>query len=269
MTTLPDTKTLILDLENGWLTVWFNTPENRNALSADLASELTTTLKSVREDRSVRGITLRGKGGIFCAGGDLKSFGAALANGATHEKVAKMNRGGGEMFDLVNTMPQVMIALVEGAAIAGGLGMMCCADVIAVTKDAKFSLTETMLGIAPAQIAPIVVQRVGLPTARRLMLTAARFTGAEALQIGLTDYVVEDAAGLDAVEADIKQGVLQCAPGAVAVTKEIVLASPYLGRESMMDFAADGFARCMLSNEGREGIMSFFAKKKPGWAPKE
>ena len=267
MTTLPETKSILLDLDNGWLTIAFNTPENRNALSKELTSELLATLNAVRDDRNVRGITLRGKGGVFCAGGDLKSFKSGFHGGeATKADVAKANRGGGEMFALINSMPQVVIALVDGAAIAGGLGMVCCADVVAVTKDAKFALTETQLGIAPAQIAPYVVQRLGLSMARRLMLTAARFNGEQAEGYGLADYVAEDDAGFDEFEMSIRKNVMRCAPGANAITKEILLAAPNLNAEEMMDFAADGFARCMMSDEGREGIASFVEKRKPSWA---
>lgn len=266
MTALPETKTLLLELANGWLTIWFNTPANRNALSAELTGELTLVLESVREDRSVRGITLRGKGGIFCAGGDLKGFKSGMqGGGADHASVAKASRAGGEMFNLVNTMPQVVVVLVEGAAMAGGLGLVCCADVVAVTKDARFALTETTLGIPPAQIAPYVVQRLGLSVARRLMLTAARFKSEEAGIIGLADHVADDAAGLDAFEAEIRASVMRCAPGANAATKHIVLATQHLGTDEMMDLAADEFATCMLSNEAREGIAAFIEKRKPNW----
>ncbi|WP_371395745.1 enoyl-CoA hydratase/isomerase family protein [Fretibacter rubidus] len=267
MTTLPSTEKLALELKEGWLTIWFDSAENRNALGAQLSAELHAVLDALRDDRTVRGITLRGKHGIFCAGADLKSFNNAIKNGANHADIAKMNKDGGVLFHKVNTMPQVVLAYVEGAAIAGGLGLMCCADVITVTKDAKFSLTETMLGIAPAQIAPIVTARVGLPTARRLMLTAARFTGEQALSVGLADYVVDGADDFDVIEADIKKGVMKCGPHANAVTKEILQVAPYLQGDAMMDFAADGFARCMLSDESAEGIASFFEKRKPKWAP--
>lgn len=270
MTALPETSSILTSLDRGWLTIRFNTPENRNALSEELSGELIATLNAVRDDRSVRGITLRGNGGIFCAGGDLKSFKAGFhGSTATHEEVAAANRKGGEMFALINTMPQVVLALVEGAAIAGGLGLVCCADVVGVTKDAKFSLTETQLGIAPAQIAPFVVQRLGLTLARRLMLTGARFTGDQAEQYRLADYVVENGAGLDQIQSDIQKSVMRCAPGANAVTKEIVLAAPHLDAEAMRDVAANGFARCMLSDEGREGIAAFIGKRKPSWAEQE
>lgn len=267
MSDLPETTDLILELANGWLTVWFNRPEARNALSQELTDELRAVMRAVRDDRSVRGITLRGKGGVFCAGGDLKGFKANFQGGAQSvDDVAAASRAGGEMFDLINEMPQVVVVLVEGAAIAGGLGMVCTGDVVAVTRDAKFSMTETTLGIPPAQIAPFVAQRLGLSTARRLMLTASRFDGAEAGRLGLADHVVDDAAGLEQVEADVKRQVMRCAPGANAVTKEIVLATRHLDRDAMLDFAAKGFATCMLSEEGREGVASFLEKRKPAWA---
>ena len=266
MTDLPKTETLLLERDGAWLTIWFNRPEARNALSQELTTELVAVLKAVRGDRGIRGITLRGKGGTFCAGGDLKGFKANYQGGGQdHDDVAASSRAGGEMFDLINEMPQVVVILVEGAAMAGGLGIVCTGDVVAVTSDAKFALTETTLGIPPAQIAPFVAQRLGLRTARRLMLTASRFDGAEAGRLGLADHVVEDAAGLEAVEAEVRKQVMRCAPGANAVTKEILLATRHLDRPAMLDFAADGFARCMLGEEGREGIASFLEKRKPAW----
>lgn len=267
MTTLPKTTKIINEISDGWLTIWFNSPENRNALSTELTADLTATLEAVQNNRSIRGITLRGKGGIFCAGGDLKSFSTGQSGEAARQDFYDMNRGAGDMFDLIMAMPQVVIAYVDGAAIAGGLGLMCCADIIAVTTDAKFSLTETMIGIAPAQIAPIVVARTGLPIARRIMLTGAKFTGAETPGFNLSDYVVADAREFENVEAEIKKGVMKCAPGAIGITKEILIATAHLDREAQKDFAAGKFADCILSDEGREGIASFIEKRKPKWAP--
>jgi len=267
MTDLPATENLILEPDDGWLTIWFNRPESRNALAREMTAELRAVLSAVHDDRSVRGITLRGKGGVFCAGGDLKGFKANYQGGGqSHADVAASSRAGGEMFDQINEMPQVVVMLVEGAAMAGGLGMVCTGDVVAVTEDAKFSMTETTLGIPPAQIAPFVAQRLGLRVARRLMVTAARFDGTEAGRLGLADHVVADVAGLEEVEAQVKKQVRRCAPGANAVTKGIVLATRHLDRPAMLEFAADGFASCMLSDEGREGVASFLEKRKPVWA---
>ena len=267
MTNLPKTENILLEQDAGWLTIWFNRPDNRNALSKELTTELKEVLNAVRDKKNIRGITLRGKGGVFCAGGDLKGFKNNYQGGSqTVEEIAAASRQGGQMFDLINELPQVVLILVEGAAIAGGLGMVCCADAVAVTKDARFAMTETAIGIPPAQIAPFVAQRLGLRIARRLMVTASRFDGEEAYRLGLADFVVDDAAGLDQIEADMKKQVRRCAPGANAVTKAIVLATRHLNREQQLDFAAKGFAECMLSDEGREGVASFIEKRKPIWA---
>lgn len=267
MTTLPETTKIVNEIKDGWLTIWFDSPENRNAMSEQFTTDFMATLNAVKDDRSIRGITLRGKHGIFCAGGDLKQFGANQSSDAdSQEATYKMNHGAGDMFDLVMGMPQVVVAFVEGAAIAGGLGLMCCADIICVTEDAKFSLTETMIGIPPAQIAPIIVGRVGLPRARQLMLTGARFTGADTDKWGLSDYIVQDPDGFAEVEAGLIKGVKKCAPGAIGLTKQILMATPHLDRAGQKDFAAKMFTKGLLSDEGREGIASFIEKRKPSWA---
>ena len=264
--TLRDYETIELDLDRDWLTIWLNRPESRNALSSAMIGELLEVLDRIADDRTVRGVTLRGRGGVFCAGGDLKAFRSAMQAGATaHADAARMNRDGGRLFERINSQPQVVIVLVEGAAMAGGLGMACCADVVAVLADAQFALTETTLGIPPAQIAPFVADRLGLRTARRLMLTAARFTGSDALALGVADYVVPDVAALNALEIDVREQVRRCAPGANAVTKDILLASRRLDRDVMLDKAAASFAGCLLGAEAREGIAAFLEKRKPAW----
>ena len=248
------------------MTLWLNRPAVRNALGAEMLAAMRRALEAVREDRAVRGITVRGKGGVFCAGGDLKGFRSDFQSGMPRAGIAASNVKAGEFFSYLNTMPQVVVMLIEGAAIAGGLGMACTGDVVAATADAKFAITETSLGLPPAQIAPFVVQRIGLTAARRLMLTGARFDGAEAARLGLVDFVAENAAGLDAVETGIRRNVRRCAPGANAVTKEIVLKAPLLARDEMIAFAGERFADCLLGGEAREGIAAFLDKRTPSWA---
>jgi isohexenylglutaconyl-CoA hydratase len=97
------------------------------------------------------------------------------------------------------------------------------------------------------------------------MLSAARFDGVEAEKLGLADYVAEDVAGLDAVEAEVRRGVKRCAPGANAITKDILLKTRTLSGADMRAYAGRGFATAMLSEEGREGIASFIEKRKPRW----
>ena len=264
MNAWPDTTTLQLEHSPGWLTIWLNRPEVRNALSSQMVEELMTTLEQAANDTTLRGITLRGRGGVFCAGGDIKDFKATLQTQDAAAVRASSLRAG-ELFERVHTMPQVVLMLVEGPAMAGGMGMVCAGDMVAVSDNASFALTEVTLGIPPAQIAPYVINRVGLRTARRLMLTAARLDAAEAVRLGLADHHAPDAAGLETIEAELRRAVKRCAPGANAVTKNILLATQHLQGDGLRALAADGFAQCMLGEEGREGVAAFLEKRKPAW----
>ncbi|MDG1311800.1 MAG: enoyl-CoA hydratase/isomerase family protein [Porticoccaceae bacterium] len=261
---LPNIHSLILDRDDSVLKIWLNRPEAKNALSAEMTDELNLVLDSVRDDRSIRTIVLRGKGGVFCAGGDIKGFKSGM-QATDASEVAKSNRTFGDLMIKLNEQPQVVIILVEGAAIGGGLGLACVADVTLVTADARFRLSETSLGIPPAQIAPFVTERVGLTQARRLMLTGARFKGEEAVTLGIAHGVASDVTDLEAQCETILGHIKACAPGANAVTKGILFETLRRPRAEALDFASHGFAQCMLSPEGLEGVAAFVEKRPASW----
>jgi isohexenylglutaconyl-CoA hydratase len=261
---LPVTQSLLLERDDWVLKIWFNRPEAKNALSAQMTEELNAVLDAVSEDRSLRAIVLRGAGGVFCAGGDIKGFKSGM-QATDADEVAASNRSFGDLMIKLNEQPQVVIVLVEGAAIGGGLGLACVGDVTLVTADARFRLSETSLGIPPAQIAPFVTERVGLTQARRLMLTGARFKGAEALALGIAHGVATDTADLEAQCEIILGHIKACAPGANAVTKGILFESVRRPRAEALDFASRGFAQCMLSPEGLEGVAAFVEKRPASW----
>jgi len=266
MADLPQTKTLELQREDGWLTIRFDRPDTRNALSQDMVDELQALLAVVRDDKSLRGVTFRGNNGVFCSGGDLQGFLGIIKSSVDRDELMQMSRRIGRLFAAIDSLPQVVLMLVEGAAIAGGLGMVCAGDTVFVTVDAQFALTETMIGIPPAQIAPYVARRLGLRTARRIMLTGARFDGLEAVRIGLADKAVAKADEFEQLEAGFRKAVFRCAPGANATTKALVLATQQLDGPALIDLGAEGFADSMLGDEAREGISSFLEKRKPRWA---
>ncbi len=267
MSSLPDSEHFVLERDGDWLTVWFNRPEARNALSREVSAELSGIAAAIREDRSLRGVTLRGKGKVFCAGGDIKGFQSIFQGGELNlDDVAAANEATGELFHAINTLPQVVVVLVQGAAIAGGMGLACCADIMVATEDAQFSMTETQIGIVPAQIAPFVIARIGLPAARRLMLTGGRFRGREAERLGLADYVVATETALGATELELRRGVRNCSPQANAETKALLMSLPGMSPGEARNAGGYAFARCMLSEEGREGVASFIDKRKPNWA---
>ena len=264
--TLPETTALDLERDGGWLTVWFNEPAIRNPLTAARAADLTRLCEALAGDRSVRGVTFRGRGGMFSAGGDLKAFKTVFQGGAKREDVLTLSRDGARVFDLVNALPRVTVMAVEGAAMAGGMGLACCGDVVIAERDAKFAFTQTMIGLSPAQISPFVLQRLGARLGRRLMLTGASVAGEEALSVGMADILTDGPGEMDAAIAKVRGAVRRCAPEAVAGTKALILAMPGLDRAAQIEAAAENFADRMLSDEGREGVASFVAKRKPEWA---
>src|SRR5258708_15904204 len=135
---------------------------------------------------------LKGRAGVFWAGGNLKGgLGESATTAGTRDPVREENERGGRLFHHLNRHPITVMALVDGAAMGGGLGLVCCADIVITTPRARFALSETSLGLTPAQIAPFVINRIGLAAARRLALTRARFDGAVAAAIGLSDHPCE------------------------------------------------------------------------------
>lgn len=257
-------ETIEIEESGAWRTLWLNRPEARNALSREMAAELLNAFEALR-DSGARGLTIRGRGGTFCAGGDLKGFRQALAGGMDRAEAERMSREAGALFDACDALPFPVVMVIEGAAMAGGLGLACTGDVVIAAEDARFSLTETTLGISPAQIAPFVLRRLGPVTGRRLMLTAARFDGSEAARLGLVDFVAP-AAALDGAEAAVRRQVMACAPEAVAETKALLRELPALSRPQQIERAAAGFATMLLGAEAREGLTAFVEKRKPRWA---
>ena len=263
---LPDVENLLLEQEGDTLTIWFNRPEVRNALSQAVADDLAATLEALPGEESIRFVILRGKGGVFCAGGDLKMFKTVFQGGAEREDIVRFNADFGRLMKAVHALPQLFLVLIEGAAMAGGLGLSCIADVVITTADARYSLTEVTLGIPPAQITPVVMKRIGASEARRLLLTAARFDGTEAGRLGFAHFVVEDAAALEARGLEVLAQARKGAPGAIALTKQIIGAVDRLDGDDLVQFAAERFADAMLGQEAKEGLAAFAEKREARWA---
>ena len=266
--TLPMTPSLLTRVDNGVLHVSINRPEARNAMNEQVLTDLIAVFGSLASRGDLRVVILRGTGGNFCAGGDIKDFARIrqiVAEPGT-DPVAGFNRRGGEMLELIDTVPQATIAVVEGAVLGGGFGLACVADVTIAHKDAGFGLPETGLGVLPAQIAPFVVRRIGLAQARRLGVCGARFDGAEAVRLGLAHFVEADGAALEARLADVLKQILRCAPKANAETKRIMLAVGRQPLAQVLDDAAIRFSAALRGPEAAEGTRAFIEKRLPGWA---
>lgn len=260
------TSLLRLERQGPHLTIILDDPTRQNALSPQMVAELDHALE---DSRGLASVTLAGSGGAFSAGADLKGLMGALAHTplpGEADPLHAQNREGGYFFARLSAHPVTTIALVDGAAMGGGMGMACCADIVVATPRARFALSETSLGLPPAQIAPYVVARLGERVAKRLALTGARIDGREAAAIGLADYYCETEEAVAATLADLRERIGRCAPGANATTKRLIQSCREGATPSYIEEAARSFVACLRGPEGREGIASFVEKRKPVWA---
>ena len=272
--TLPACQSLLLRRDGWRLHVTLNRPEVKNAMSFAMVRELTEVFAAIADDRSLRAVILRGAGGNFCAGGDIKDM-AAARNAEPgpdgKDPIAVGNRSFGAMLMRVEAAPQAVIAVLEGAVMGGGFGLCCVSDVAIADEAARFRLPETGLGVPPAQIAPFIVRRVGLTQARRLAVTGGSLDAPQALALGLVHFLhhVSSGTGLDDQVTQVLADIARCGPEAVAVTKRLVLiaAGAHAGTlEAVLDDAAGDFARAARGAESVEGMTAFLQKRRPSWA---
>jgi isohexenylglutaconyl-CoA hydratase len=266
----PAAANLQTEFAEGILHVRLNRPEARNAMNLALLTELCALFDALAGRRDVRVVVLRGNGGHFCAGADLKEVfahgGHAVTDGAV-DPVAGFSRRFGTMLRKVAQAGQVVLAVCEGAVLGGGFGLACVSDIAFAKVDARFGLPETTRGLPPAQIAPFVVERIGLTAARKLCLTGAQFDGREALRLGLVHEIYADEAELSAKLNGTIGQVLHCAPQANAMTKAILLNATRADIDTVLDDAAEKFAAAVRGDEAPEGIDAFLHKRRPQWAP--
>ena len=271
---LPETTKLKLKLENGFLHATMNDPELRNALTDELLvdfNNLCSALEQPEGRASVRALILRGDSKAFSAGANLKNLSESQSSPPPQpgedDPVQKMNRAYGEFLLRFSRLPQVVIGVVEGAAFGGGFGLACSTDIAICYRTARFALSETGLGLPPAQIAPFVVRRIGLTQTRLLALAGLRFDGARAHELGIAHYLVESAEEEAAVLNELLTSIGRCAPNANARTKQILLDSAGSLPPEVLDRAAQAFADC-LRDEAREGVQAFLEKRPAAWVVK-
>jgi len=257
--------TLAIDRKGGVLTIRLNRPEVRNAMSQVMLAELLAALADA-EATDARVVVLRGSGGHFCAGADLRDMAAArMAPVGETDPVAASNAAFGHVCAAYARSPLAVVAVLEGSVMGGGFGLACTADVALASRDVDFRLPETSLGVIPAQIAPFLVERLGYGQAKRLAVTGARFGADEAYRIGLVHRACDTGADLDAALAETLRQILACAPGAVAETKALLRRARFEDAGALVDHAATVFAKAARGPEGAEGLAAFIEKRKPNW----
>ncbi len=254
---------LTLSETGGVATLTLNRPEVRNAFNEGLIAELTEAFTSLGARPELRAIVLAAAGKAYCAGVALNWM-QAMAGYSWDENHADATRLA-DMLWAIYSCPVPVIARVQGDVYAGGVGLVACADIVVAVDTAGFCLSEAKLGLLPATIGPYVARALGEQASRRYFVTAERFGAAEAQRLGLVHEVVA-ADALDAKVDELTAAITANGPAAVRACKRLV--KDVAGREitpALRDDTARRIADIRASAEGREGVQSFLAKRKPSW----
>jgi len=238
-----------------WITL--NRPENRNALSAVLVNELHAHLQAANADPAARCIVVTGNGPAFCAGADLKNPPGSPTEGRSSISLP-------EVLDAMLNSPKPVIAAVNGAAFAGGLGLVGASDIVVIAEDVDCSFSEVRIGVIPAVISVVCVPKLGAHNAMKLFLTGERFSGTQSVAMGLAHRAVPAAQLHEAVQEVIDMLKLG-GPIAAAECKRLVRRVQQVSvTEGFIEMA--GWSRRMfLSAEAAEGMAAFREKRSPAW----
>ena len=245
-----------------------NRPQRRNALTHAMMLELEDAFARLRSDVNCRVVVLRGAGGHFCAGGDLDAMAEMPplpANGAP-DPLVPAYRQFGEALLALDSLPQATIAVVEGSAVGGGLGMACCSDVVILHDSARFGMPEPKVGFIPSQIVPFVVRRIGEGAARDLAVTGRVIDGAEAQRLGIGRHFCANTAELNRTLKSVLEEILTLEPTAVAVAKRLVMSAATEDDRTVLDDAARSLVGLLRRPQAAEGIKAFKTKSAPSWA---
>ncbi len=250
----------------GVTTIAIDRPAARNAIDEPTIAALTDAFEKAASDETVRVVVLTGRGKAFSAGADL----------AWMQRASLMNHGENvadalnlaALLQTINLCPKPTVALVNGAAFGGAVGLTAACDVAIAAESATFRLSEVRLGLVPGIISPYVVAAIGAKQARRLSVTASLFDAQEALRIGLVAQVVP-ASELEAAGATLVASLLENAPQAMSMAKTLigVVAGEPID-DALATLTAEFIASARASDEGREGVQAFLEKRPPVWHKK-
>jgi len=251
----------------GFATLWLSRPDKNNAFNAQMIRELILALDLVAADGLLRFLLIRGRGRHFCAGADLTWMQeAAQLDFNTNLDDAR------ELAELMYSLSKLRVptlAVVHGAAYGGALGLISGCDMAIGTHEAQFCLSEVRIGLTPAVISPFVVKAIGERAMRRYALTAERFDGHRAYELGLLAETFA-ADGLEAQVANWVDTLLLNSPQAMRACKELLREVGHgETTTAVRRYCENAIARIRVSGEGQEGLRAFLDKRPPAWQHQE
>lgn len=245
----------------GYITL--NRPDKRNALSYDVVSELKKAFTKADGDDNVKVIVLKANGKAFCAGADLAYIQQLQKN--TYEENLEDSNHLRELFEQIYTMGKVVIAQIQGHAIAGGCGLATVCDFGFTVPEAKFGYTEVRIGFIPAIVKVFLLRKIGEMKAKELLLTGELIDAEAAHAYGLVTKVVT-AEELEKVVDDFAQMLITKNSGqSMALTKQMIAKVQSMSVEEGLNYASEMNAKARGTEDCKKGIASFLDKTPIEW----
>ncbi len=254
--------TILINIKNNVASITLNRPDVRHAFNEVMIHELLTALNTIATDDTVRLLVLRSQGPVFCAGADL-TWMQKMLNYSLAENEADATQLAQLMHSLY-TLNKPTIALVQGHAYGGGVGLIACCDIAIASDNAQFCFSEVKLGLSPSVISPYVIRAIGLRQTQRYFLTAESFDTKTALQLGLIHASTADEKGLNTHAESLIKQLLKNGPRALANTKKLLHHNVPLSAE-LISYTITDIAQLRTSAEGQEGIQAFLDQRPPDW----
>lgn len=250
--------------DKGIATMTLNRPEVHNAFDDVMISELLQALKDVEDSEQTRVLVLRSEGKNFSAGADLNWM-RSMADKNYQQNVEDAGELG-LLMERLDLLSKPSIALVQGAAFGGAVGLAACCDIVLAQPRSSFCLSEVKIGLIPAVISPYVVRTIGERQSRRYMLTAERFFADEAQKLGLVNDVVDD---FEEPLNNLLDALLANSPQAVTACKELIrnVGSRPINKD-VREHTIKAIAEIRVSDEGQEGLSAFLEKRPAAWLNK-
>lgn len=239
--------------DRGIATITLDRVGKANAINRELLNRLFDALQDATRDYRVRVIVIRGAGLHFCAGADVGD----LENHATTVTIP-------ELCEFLDELPKPTICVVQGACMGAGLALAACCDTVIATHDARFSIPEVRLGVAPAPLIPAMVRACGARFLRRHLLSGGRFDALEAHHAGLVHWLCKASDLEDRIALSIDD-YLHAAPGAVKTAKALLQQCSGTGSFPARNELEKIFSDLSISDEAKEGIASFKEGRPPKW----
>ena len=261
-------KVVLYDIDSrGVATVTINRPEVNNAYNGDVITGLLNTLKSLEKENTVRVIILRGNGGHFQAGADLKWINEVA--GRSEKDNILVSKNTTDVIRFLDYCRIPTVALVHGGCFGGGTGIIAACDIVIASKDAFFSISEVRWGLHAGPILPQLAAAMGTRNLRRYALTGERFGAEKACNLGLVHEVCPEG-GLDLAASPVIESILRNGPKAISDTKRIIFEVMDLEIDDVLAHTlATDHARKRRTKEATEGLASFAEKREANWYPEK